>query len=81
MVSAQQDTIAFGSDPNRIAQVLLQETQSMLNLLQAPEPDNIQQLQTQLIEWMQRWDQEFDLDAREYYPEYAAWFAQMGYHV
>ena len=81
LVGQETHTIAFGSDPNRISQVLLNETKSMINLLQQPEPDNAQQLQQEMIDWMMRWDQEFDLDARNYFPEHRHWLEKMGYHV
>jgi hypothetical protein len=81
LVAKETHTIAFGSDPNRISQVLLNETKSMIKLLQQPEPDNAQQLQQEMIDWMMRWDQEFDLDARNYFPEHRHWLEKMGYHV
>jgi len=80
-VAKETSSIAFGSDPNRISQLLLNETHSMIQMLQQPEPNNIQQLQQEMIEWMMRWDQEFTLDARDYYPEYRTWLDEMGYHV
>jgi pyruvate-formate lyase-activating enzyme len=80
-VAQEVDSIAFGSDPSKISQVLLNETQSMIKLLQAPDPANAKQLQTDMINWMIRWDQEFNLDAREYFPEYKNWLDQMNYHV
>jgi MoaA/NifB/PqqE/SkfB family radical SAM enzyme len=80
-VNQKTNTISFGSDPNRISQVLLNETQSMIKLLNAPEPPNVQELQSDMINWMMRWDQEFGLDAREYFPEYKQWLERMNYHV
>ena len=81
LVAQEIQTIAFGADPTRISQVLLNETQSMIKLLQAPEPHNAKQLQQEMIQWMMRWDKEFDLDATDYFPEYQDWLQQMDYYV
>lgn len=81
LVLTQTKSIAFGSDPSKISQVLLNETQSIIKLLNAPEPEDIKTLQEDMIRWMTNWDKEFKLDAREYFPEYNNWFDEMNYHV
>lgn len=77
----QERSLAFGIDPSRIKSVLRNETQAMITLLQSPEPANAQDLRRQMIDWMIKWDREFDLDARLFYAEYADWLSEMGYDV
>lgn len=81
LVLKQTKSIAFGSDPSKISQVLLNETQTIIKLLNAPEPKNIKTLQEEMIRWMMNWDKEFKLDAREYFLDFNKWFDEMNYHV
>jgi hypothetical protein len=50
-------------------------------MLDQPEPNNVEELRTILIDWLIRWDKVYKLDAREYYPEYLDFLEKYGYHV
>ena len=50
-------------------------------MLSAPEPSNVIELREQLTHWMAKWDREFKLDAREFYPEYREFLVDHGYQV
>jgi len=49
--------------------------------LSVPEPVNSIELRLTLIEWLVRWDREFGLDARKFYPEYNDFLVDNGYQV
>jgi hypothetical protein len=49
---------------------LYSELDTVYKMLQAPEPDNADELRKQLIYWLDKWDRELDLDARDHYPEW-----------
>jgi hypothetical protein len=53
----------------------------IVSQLQAPAPSNVQALRSTLVEWLLRWDKIYDLDAREYYPEYTTFLEQHGYRI
>lgn len=72
-------TMTTGRDPSRLDIQLIRECDSMIALLESPEPDNIESLRLTLNEWLTRWDQEYKLDARLYYPEYKEFFESIGY--
>ena len=73
-------TISVGRDPSRIGYQLMRECDTIINLLSAPEPSNVHALRTTLVDWLMRWDNIYDLDAYEYYPEYTKFLEQYGYH-
>jgi pyruvate-formate lyase-activating enzyme len=68
-----------GRNISTLAQSLSRECASMIDMLLAPEPDNVTDLRQQLAEWLMRWDGEFDLDARQFYPEYQEFLDDIGY--
>jgi sulfatase maturation enzyme AslB (radical SAM superfamily) len=72
-------TLTTGRDVSRLDLQLLRECDAIITLLQAPEPENVWSLRAELASWMMRWDNEFDLDAREFYPEYLEFFNSIGY--
>jgi organic radical activating enzyme len=72
-------TIISGRNDTKIVQILEQEVNGMLRLLTAPEPPNVEELRYELVEWLQRWDKVYNLDALDYYPEYAEFLKHYGY--
>jgi len=74
-------TIATGRDTSRLGAQLIRECDMIVSQLQAPAPSNVQALRSTLVEWLLRWDKIYDLDAREYYPEYTTFLEQHGYRI
>jgi len=74
-------TIITGRNTSGLAQQLKMECDTIIQLLSANEPDNVDELRKQLCTWLIRWDKEFDLDARDFYPEYREFFDSIGYNV
>lgn len=72
-------TIVAGRNDTKIVQILEQEAKGILGLLTAPEPSNVDDLRYELVEWLQRWDKVYNLDALDYYPEYSGFLKQYGY--
>lgn len=77
----QHQGLYTGRNTSTLAQSLSRECASMILMLSAPEPNNVVQLRQQLAAWLRRWDREFDLDARQFYPEYREFLDAIGYHV
>jgi hypothetical protein len=75
------NTIAVGRDTSRLGIQLVRECDTVLTMLDQPEPNNVEELRTILIDWLIRWDKVYKLDAREYYPEYLDFLEKYGYHV
>jgi hypothetical protein len=73
--------LTTGRNVANIEQMLARHTETVINMLSAPEPDNVVELREQLIHWLARWDNEFKLDAREIYPEYREFLLEHGYQV
>jgi hypothetical protein len=57
------------SDPNNYLLVIKEQAQMCVNLLNSPEPGNLDQLHSQLVAHCRKWDQVYSLNARELYPE------------
>ena len=74
-------TISVGRDTSHIELMLIREIDTIMSMLSAPEPRNVEQLRQELISWMIRWDREFALNAVDFYPEFAEFFIQYGYKV
>lgn len=55
------------------------ELKSVYNMLQAPEPDNVEDLRKQLVYWLDKWDVDLGLDARDHYPEWSEFLESYGY--
>lgn len=70
-----------GRNVANIELMLTRETETIISMLEAPEPDNVEALRRELVSWMIRWDQEFNLDAVEVFPEYAEFLNKYGYKV
>jgi len=73
--------LTTGRNASNIEQMLARHTEAIINMLSAPEPDRAVELRQQLITWLIRWDKEFGLDAREFYPEYREFLLEHGYQV
>jgi hypothetical protein len=73
--------LATGRDTSRLEQLLIGECQSIIEMLNQPEPDNVEQLRQDLVFWLMRWDKVFNLNAYDYYPEYKEFFQEYGYRI
>lgn len=67
------------SDPNQIHKVIKKEIQQCINVLTAPDDDNSEEKLKKLVDECRRWDKVYNLDAREYYPEFAELLNQYEY--
>lgn len=74
-------TMHIGRDVSRLDLQLMRECDAIIQMLNEPEPDNVEELRQELVTWLMRWDQEFSLNALEYYPEYAEFLKEYGYHT
>jgi organic radical activating enzyme len=72
-------TITTGRDVSRLEHQLLHECNTIINILEQPEPQNVGELRTQLIDWLIKWDQVFHLNALEIFPEYNKFLIDNGY--
>lgn len=72
-------TIFAGRNDTKMEYIIEQEVVGMLTSLSAPEPENVELLRVELITWLKRWDKVYNLNALDYYPEYADFFKQYGY--
>ena len=73
--------ITSGRNTANIESMLIRHTEAIVNMLSVPEPINSVELHLTLIEWLVRWDREFGLDARKFYPEYNDFLVDNGYQV
>lgn len=72
-------TIATGRNVGNLAQQLLRECRSVMAMLDASEPSNVDDLRRELSLWLMRWDKEYKLNAFDYYPEYKDFLVDIGY--
>jgi hypothetical protein len=72
-------TWSVGRDTTRLEQSLINECNTIIHMLNQPYPDNINELRNELVNWMQKWDAVYKLNAIEYYPEYKEFLLQIGY--
>ena len=73
--------ISTGRNIGALDTLLRRECDVAITMLSAPEPDNIQQLRKELSMWLMRWDQEFNLNAFDYYPEYTEFLNEIQYRI
>jgi len=73
--------LTTGRNTANIESMLARHTETVINMLSAPEPSNVAELQQQLMHWLIKWDREFGLDAGEFYPEYSEFLTTNGYQV
>jgi len=74
-------TISTGRDISRLPYQMIRECKTIISMLEQPQLDNVQELRKELIEWLVRWDKVYNLDAREYYPEYSEFLEFYGYQI
>jgi sulfatase maturation enzyme AslB (radical SAM superfamily) len=74
-------TLITGRNVSGLAQQLLRECQSVISMLDAPEPDNVDELRSKLVMWLMRWDRVYKLNAFDYYPEYQEFLHEIQYTV
>lgn len=74
-------TMAVGRDVSRLDLQLINECNTIINILKEPEPANVKELQTQLAEWLMRWDKEYKLNAYDVYPEFKEFLNEIQYRV
>lgn len=67
------------SDPNQYRKIARTYIDQVLKLLEQPEPDDIDLLQSKLVEHCKKWDQIYRYNACELYPELKDLFLQHGY--
>jgi hypothetical protein len=67
------------SDPNNYQLVIKQQAQMCINMLSQSEPQDVDQLRSQLVDHCKKWDKIYHLDARLLYPELTAIWDQYGY--
>lgn len=75
------NTITTGRDVSRLENQLVRECNTIINMLQSDSPSNVDTLRYQLIEWLNRWDNVYKLNALNYYPEYKEFLIQYGYKI
>ena len=73
--------LATGRNVGTLNTTLRRECDAMINLLGAPEPNDVAKLRQELAVWLQRWDREYKLDAYSYYPEYREFLDAIQYQV
>lgn len=79
LVSEKFNLLTTGRNPSNLEQQLLRETDSIIGLLSASCDSDVDSQRKQLADWLSRWDREYNLNALEYYPEYADFFTDIGY--
>lgn len=67
------------SDPHHWHMIVKEQLVQCRNLLELPEPNDIQQLQTLMVQHCKKWDQVYGYDARTIYPELTEIWDQYGY--
>lgn len=74
-------TLATGRDVSRLHVQLIRECKSIITMLDSPEPSNVEELRKELVQWLLRWDKEYNLNALLEYPEYREFLEQYGYQL
>ena len=77
----ERNGIVSGRNTSEIESILARHIETIISMLSVEEPGNLQQLQAELISWLTKWDKEFGLDARDFYPEYCDFLEENGYSV
>ena len=74
-------TLTTGRDTSRLEQQLAKECDTVISLLEQPEPNNLAELQQELVKWLLKWDKVYNLDATKIYPEYSEFLKDRGYQL
>lgn len=69
------------SDPNQIRQIIKSQCDMVMEMLSQPPFDDNDQKQAEMVEWCQRWDKIYKLNARALYPELREMLDKYGYSV
>lgn len=67
------------SDPHNYRYVVAEQAQQIINVLEMPEPPQVESLRSQLVAHCRKWDQVYGLDARVLYPELQSLWDHYGY--
>jgi hypothetical protein len=67
------------SDPHNHVLIVKKQAQMCVNILSAPEPNNSDALRQQLVDHCRKWDQVYQYNARELYPELMDIWDRYGY--
>lgn len=67
------------SDPHNHVLIVKKQAQMCVNILSAPEPNNSNALRQQLVDHCRKWDQVYQYNARELYPELIDMWDRYGY--
>ena len=78
---ASISTLATGRDISRLDIQLIAECNSLIHLLQEEDPVDVEIQRKELAHWLIRWDKTFNLNAYDYYPEYADFLRSISYEV
>ena len=73
--------VTTGRNVGALSTQLTREVNSIVNMLNAPEPDDVEKLRADLVADMLRWDRVYQLDALAFYPEYRDFLIQYGYKL
>jgi len=73
--------LSTGRNVGVLGTTLRRECDAMIRMLQQPEPENVAELRVELAKWLQRWDQEFGLNAHDFYPEYREFLDAIQYQI
>lgn len=79
LVNEKFNSLTTGRNSSNLEQQLLREINTIINLLSVSSDFEVDTQRQQLAMWLSKWDQEYNLDALEYYPEYAEFFTNIGY--
>jgi organic radical activating enzyme len=67
------------SDPNNYQLIIKEQAQMCINLLNMPEPSNVDQLHQHLVDHCRKWDKVYDYNACSLYPELMEIWDRYGY--
>lgn len=73
--------LSISRDISRLSIHLSNECSSLIEMLEKPNPPNAHELRTELIGWLNKWDKIYNLNAIDFYPEYADFLRAWGYEV
>ena len=81
---AELDTVQVpvdynASDLHNNALIVKEQVQMCVNILSAPEPNDSNELRQQMVDHCRKWDQVYQYNARELYPELTDVWDQYGY--
>jgi hypothetical protein len=75
------DRLQTGRNIGTLADKIARECRTIIKMLEAPEPENVESLRTQLAQHLSMWDKIYGMDARTYYPELSTMLEEHGYAI